>query len=159
MEVFGEKLCDVFEARDILGIDGHQGLVRFEAGPRDLLMGGIDGFRHAGLQVFRQFEFTRGQFEKVHCPEIFQQFPDAFGGVQQLDAPLGGRAIRIQLDAKPGQDAEEGAIHQHASLEFNDEMGIALLVQSFQKCFKIGAAREVGATADFDPSDIFPDKY
>ena len=93
MQIFGQKLRHVLEARDIFRIHRHQGLMRFEAGARDLFVVGIDGFRRAGLHVIRQFELAgRGRLEQVQRAEIFQQFGDARIGVQQFDAALGAAA-------------------------------------------------------------------
>src|SRR5579863_4475806 len=128
LQVFRQELGDVLEAGDVFGVDGHQGLMGFEAGTGDLFVRGIDGFGHAGFDVVAEGQRAGFDLEEVEGAEVFEEFRDARGGVDEFNGGATVLGLGIELEAEPGEDAKEGAIHEHAFGEINDKAFIALAV-------------------------------
>ena len=103
--------------------------MRFQTGPRNLFVSGVDGGRRGGGHIGGQFQNTGGGLEQMRGAEILQQIADARGGIVQFNAAFRRRALGIEFHAEAGQHAQKRAVHQHTVAQVNQEVAKALLAQ------------------------------
>src|ERR1051325_5014888 len=118
LQVFSKKRRHVLELGDVCRIDGHEQLVRFEAGAGDFRLrragrGGFDGLKCLGhrRRVVHHLE------EMFHA-EIVEHVEDARVGGDEADRVVLRRLVLGELEAHACQHAEEGAVHHQTLTEF-----------------------------------------
>ena len=130
----------------------------FEAGAGHFFAAGVLGLHVLDWGAVGSFNGAFGYFEQVQHAEIFEEFRDAAVGIEQLDGAIDFvRLRRVQFQSEAGEDAEEGAVHEHAFGEIENETGIASLQELIEEGFEINAGREIGASGDLHQGGSFAD--
>src|SRR3954469_22389856 len=100
--------------------------MRFEAGSRNFFFRSVAGGGRFGLRILRRIQRALAQLEKMQHAKVFQEIRYASVGIAQFNRAIVVRRLGwIQLQSKASQNAEEGAVHEHAFEKFENEIRVA----------------------------------
>jgi hypothetical protein len=160
LDIFFEEAGDVLEFGDVVGINLHEQLVRFEAGAGEFFLVRIGAGLFDRVHGFAGGGRSADDLEQVYDAQIVEHVGDAFAGIQQLQGRLAIRiAFPAELQTQPSHNAQESAIHQLAFGEFQDEPGVALLPKGGDQGAEIDAALEAGTARDTDAHELVPHRH
>jgi hypothetical protein len=130
--------------------------MRLQARARDLLVRRIEWIPACRLHVGGQFSARPSRLKRCSAPRFSSNSVTRAAGVEQFDAALGRRALRIQLHAKTRQHAQKRAVHQHTFRKSMMKCPKPFCISSFKSVLKSGLEAKFARPAILMQAKFFP---